>query len=1629
MLNTDQKSSLLYKHNLGVADTRTNRDFYEEAIKSSFCIQPNQLLMYGDQIPTADTQESVNLIKNLQDGEYYNWQKDETTVIHIVQYHEDYPLSKIDNGTDNSFKLVDDQGEPLKNIIPFNFSKDLYNYTLKTKNGQKIYFGVGDWVLDIYTGVLTFYGDVPSGVDHENPPTISFYQYVGGTGFRQDTFGYDGVIMPITNWHISKGRYLIDTEYKENDSSWITLDDKICESANKIQDNYVGVFGYDGNDKNEGVALTLEPIISLIYTENKDNVKGYDDSANAEVGTLLSRTTVNESELDDYLKVTFSSHNISLVKEHKITIQDNTISFDDGKFKSIKKNSTIKLPDSESNFIIVDTKDFEDFPNGEYTVSFKTCNTYGLLLYWNKVLQEYLPFVTNEDNYYNFGFPVVAANGRIPPSVTLGSILNSYSDSITPDYYGPRNYSVTVALEKGINVKSADYVVKNKFGYYLDDIFDEIVSDYTSNGELYFMGAIFLRAGEYKLSKDLDLTRFNTLNIIGEDLATTKITGGNIILGNDSEGMVTISNVDFNSNDITFNSESQKIILNKIICDEFTAEKKKNTLILKNSSFRSIDITGEIESTETNDIYNNILGNHINIISVKTGYTLYSANTIGRLILSDVTNDVVKSCFINTVEDKPHQTGIWESTVINYVNVPFTEIPRMKYFPIYSKESDNVLEYATFDNPFEINYDPDQGNFISLKIDDKFLYLLDDGRLSVHVDSSQISLDTSSLTRNENYEGLSPQEVNPEKTLEKAIKDIYLTKADLNPDGKIPLEELPDSVAYGGLLYVGPWSFEYKDTENGNAEENFYVDGGDCPTYEDCVKNLTADQTQEGIIQPGWFFIIESSKKNIDYPAADQKSKLLDKQGEPVVFTAGDWLICSGKKKSATYDKNFFENNQLYYGNIEGNDVFIKVTDGTLDFGLKENAEEYFNGDDTAEVTFIGKGTNLTVNDNLTISYDYEHLFDEYNTLGGSLQFISSNGNKVTFRLENNSEVEFTVVNEESIPYTYEYSWEKLDRAYQDVAYMILPVYTTGEHLCWSWRQSGESGNAWGKGALDLSKETIAESFDKVNQELRKLWVKHPAILSKIELKPFYDDYKTITYFPIVEGKIFVSQNTAFDLNKDSRIEDFRVKTPETEKETWKSSIFVGDNCTFNATVDGSTTVVNYTPSDELTSENVHISAAIDPYDIEYSGSGYWKSVYVDFASKNKISSGEHKYMLSMTNITPNNSFTQDALCSTDVYKMKSIEPYDYEKHTSDDVSKISESTVVVQHLNSLSEEGTCSGVQTIVKDKVSLSLTFSVTDAIDEFINKDRLVIRLRDIQHNIMVDVPESCINLIPSTDNIGLYHIQVKNFQYFFENDNLYDKISFDVFVYDVYGNNRCFKNQFEQKYLTSYGLNENERVKSGRGLNPTFNTNSSDKCGYPFNSKEPLTNEGNNELQKVARIFEDNVIFEYKWPYGSYPRGEQYSNITTGDTSVDPDKNYRFVTFNKFWNGESWEEVVLNEASGFVLDFDVEKDELHKWTYNEYSLESDDIIIQAKVVNPNTEDNQSITRWVDCNKPYDGFGVVGEEDNQSGMYAGSSTATKKRVTFGKDTYSGNLIIRVGIPKEHKLSFKHLSIKEII
>lgn len=87
-LSEKEISSLLYKHYLGAGSTRLSREFFEEAIKSSFIVRPDMLWTYSDFIPDGTSKtggkKALDEIDDLKDGDIF---------YHIVN-EEPRPLSE-----------------------------------------------------------------------------------------------------------------------------------------------------------------------------------------------------------------------------------------------------------------------------------------------------------------------------------------------------------------------------------------------------------------------------------------------------------------------------------------------------------------------------------------------------------------------------------------------------------------------------------------------------------------------------------------------------------------------------------------------------------------------------------------------------------------------------------------------------------------------------------------------------------------------------------------------------------------------------------------------------------------------------------------------------------------------------------------------------------------------------------------------------------------------------------------------------------------------------------------------------------------------------------------------------------------------------------------------------------------------------------------------------------------------------------------------------------------------------------------------------------------------------------------------------------------------------------------------
>ena len=211
MSNILDKSTTLWKNYKGWGDTHSERETFEELYRSFNRISSEQVLTYGQDIPREPSDSLFDDVSHLtatNDTAYL--QESLYKKVPIVKKHVDVTLEPISPNCNHSF-IVKIDGKQAKNIIPFDYSDEgIYNYTLKTQDGREIPFGICDWILDTNSSLLVFQNGTPSGVSASNPPTLTFFQYVGPSGERHYI---DAILLDTENVEFETGNPISDKYY------------------------------------------------------------------------------------------------------------------------------------------------------------------------------------------------------------------------------------------------------------------------------------------------------------------------------------------------------------------------------------------------------------------------------------------------------------------------------------------------------------------------------------------------------------------------------------------------------------------------------------------------------------------------------------------------------------------------------------------------------------------------------------------------------------------------------------------------------------------------------------------------------------------------------------------------------------------------------------------------------------------------------------------------------------------------------------------------------------------------------------------------------------------------------------------------------------------------------------------------------------------------------------------------------------------------------------------------------------------------------------------------------------------------------------------------------------------------
>lgn len=1144
MLQDRQKTSILYKAKKGFGDTRSDKEVFEEPYRSLRKIFKSSVLTFGSLIPTSNDNSlpiTASAVRELDVGGVLTWNQSSFRTWDIIA-KKTVTLTPVSPNANDAYVVLDENGKQIQNIIPFDYFEDVYNYTLRKASGEKIPYGVCDWELDIDSSILTFYNGVPDNVAAELPPTLTFFQYVGPTG---DQTYLEGLFV---DFDVSTDSFTTDVTAA------------IKETISKtIGGDWYNENLFNGSDITEGIATQFSKASPVQYAETLDPLNGYDKDSDRQVVSIISN--IGAKDAPEGLTIKYADYRLKdqTLKDLVFEVGENIIYTEYGwliaenNAGSVAKLEELKLIETEEAKAALFLKDGD----------------------------KYKPYEPREAMKLTLKVPLIVDLVNLPPSLKL-TAFNSFSDSITPQYYGPRSYSYVIAnANTSTDILSADFIA------YDDGVEGHTLQDALTDAEeknLFFRDGMYLLS-ELNLNRDVILRAENnvTLNLgkivipEGVNVHFIGFTFGTQVAF-EIEGNVIFSDCQINS-PITFSSS---IVLN-------------NTKTLSSIIQKGGTLTAACNSA----IYE---------LAVTEGLFYITGSSITSLtVLSAEDGSIIDSTKIDFVAAKPKNVKLESSYVIKYdPSVSADEIPSVDSVVYYKAFNERVyanlpktLRYNDEKNQFEVLVDSEN---LTIQINDKgelYCRPLDGSEIEFGATpktqlKETYGIDEDTVLRDENGNKVKPE------TVAQAILDLYWSKASL-VNGKLTIEQLPDSVAYGGLSFVGMWSFEKHN--------------GEYPTFIDVDVSKMSDNEYSDL-QRGWFFIVDSSTKEDD-PTTPQVA--IDGK----VFTAGDWIVYEGKSKPVSvenlkstplhalapvqksahtllqyneltkytavwssgqqYGKNkkiglstlaFFEDHVDLYKSDETGFHFVEsypveYVEGLFDKAVPD-VEPYKSvikikiGDYSFKVNGTGVRKDKSAYDNLDTQYFFKEDFESGNTqyhprlLLDALDTASADwANDVFSAVEgafclrptmlsgwfgdshcesekplDDFDLGYSQVVRGYGPSTMEMEnvWAKLDRAYHEAAFSRLPALApyVGVDKPWTWSEEGE-------GLLDLALVTISEAFKLVNIELLKRQAGYPNTIKNIELKIASNENVPFEYCSIT-GSSVSAPKIGYDIDGASPI-------------------------------------------------------------------------------------------------------------------------------------------------------------------------------------------------------------------------------------------------------------------------------------------------------------------------------------------------------------------------------------------------------------------------------------------------------------------------------------------------------------
>lgn len=152
-----------------------------------------------------------NLTGNVAVGDYFYGEtsnargkivKYESSVIYFINisgysidFQENENIKSMANNFSATFNNFNTSlNRILKDIVPITIGNGSYKISLYDKDNNDIFYN-GKWFVDSYSGILTFFSNLPTNVSSNDPPKITFYKYVGKKGLNtvHTNEGYVGI--------------------------------------------------------------------------------------------------------------------------------------------------------------------------------------------------------------------------------------------------------------------------------------------------------------------------------------------------------------------------------------------------------------------------------------------------------------------------------------------------------------------------------------------------------------------------------------------------------------------------------------------------------------------------------------------------------------------------------------------------------------------------------------------------------------------------------------------------------------------------------------------------------------------------------------------------------------------------------------------------------------------------------------------------------------------------------------------------------------------------------------------------------------------------------------------------------------------------------------------------------------------------------------------------------------------------------------------------------------------------------------------------------------------------------------------------------------------------------------------